>query len=323
MSQILRWGILSTANIGRARVIPAINQSRNGTVVAVASRDHDRAAQFADEMSIPTAYGSYEELLEDPDIDAIYNPLPNSMHAEWAIKAAEAGKPMLCEKPLALNADEAQRMVDAFKERNLTFAEGFMYRFHPQTQRVKQAVDSGEIGELHTINAHFSFTVRDAGNIRLSAGLGGGSLMDVGCYCINVTRFMTGQEPIDVRGMIYTGRSLVDIRAAGLLRFPDGVLGHFVGSLNSFRTHTYTLVGTKGTITVPEAFVPAPGASTSFSMQTADGYDEYTVERADHYELMVEDFADAVILDRPPMFPPEDAVANMRVIDQFKAVATR
>lgn len=189
MTDSIRWGILSTANIGIKKVIPAIQKAGNGVVTAIASRNKDRASEVATELDIETAYGSYEDLLADDNIDAIYIPLPNQMHAEWAIKCAQAGKATLCEKPLAVNADEAQTMVDAFKSRDILFAEAFMYRFHPQNQRAQYMVQEGAIGQPQIMTAKFTFPLSNPDNIRLSKALAGGALMDVGCYCINSMRF--------------------------------------------------------------------------------------------------------------------------------------
>ena len=175
-------------------------------MVAVASRNLDRAQKAAKEMNIPTAYGSYQELLADPNIDAIYNPLPNSLHKVWSLKAAEAGKPVLCEKPLAADADDAQAMVDAFAERDILFAEAFMYRFHPQTDKVIALIEEGAIGEIHLINASFTFALKNDNNIRLSETLAGGALMDVGCYCVNMMRYITGEEPDEAGGDCHVGR---------------------------------------------------------------------------------------------------------------------
>jgi len=191
MSGKVRWGILSTANIGR-RVIPAIHAARNSEVVAVGSRSLGAAEAFAAEQNIPRAYGSYEELLADSAIDAIYLPLPNSMHAEWSIRCAAAGLPTLCEKPFASDAAEAQSIVDAFARHDVLLAEAFMYRFHPQHAKAQDIVAAGGIGDLQIINSSFTFPIRDAANIRLSKPLAGGALMDVGCYCVNLMRFMTG-----------------------------------------------------------------------------------------------------------------------------------
>ena len=326
MSNQIRWGVLSTANIGAKRVIPAIHNSHNGIVTAVASRNHDRAKAFADTNNIPRAYGTYDDLLADDSVDAIYIPLPNSHHAEWAIKCAEAGKPTLCEKPLAATADEAQTMVDAFKERGILFAEAFMYRFHPQTQRVKAMVEAGEIGDIGMMSATFSFQIRDGNedNIRLQADLAGGALMDVGCYCINAMRYMIGEEP--TRGTAYAdfgSNGGVDETVAAILEFPSGAIGHLDASLRLSHTHTYEIRGSKGRIQVPTSFVPnyQTGEPTQIYHWHDNTMDAIDIPASDHYQIMVEDFADALINNRPPKFDPQDGVENMRVIDMLLASA--
>lgn len=325
MADQIRWGILSTANIGEKRVIPAIHKSKNGVVAAVASRSLERAQQFASQNDIPQAFGSYEELLA-ADIDALYIPLPNNQHAEWSIKAAEAGVPTLCEKPLAIDADEAQRMVDAFAERDVLFAEAFMYRFHPQTRRVKELVDSGGIGEIHTMNSTFTFTVSDSENIRLQKDLAGGALMDVGCYCVNAMRLMTGEEPVSAQAIARFGNKTgVDETISGILQFPSGAIGHFDASLRTYRTHMYELRGTEGRILVEESFVPdlTPETVTQVHYWHGAHYENLHINSDDQYRLMVEDFADALINNRPPRYAPQDAVANMRALDMLIAAARK
>jgi D-xylose 1-dehydrogenase (NADP+, D-xylono-1,5-lactone-forming) len=191
----LRWGVLSTANIGRAAVIPAIQHSANGEVVAVASRDEQKSHDFAAKAGIGRSYGSYEALLASSDIDAVYIPLPNSLHRAWTIKAAEAGKHVLCEKPLALNAVECAEMETAARRHNVLLMEAFMYRFHPQTEKVLALLHEGAIGEVRLIHSAFTFRVSNPANIRLQPQLGGGSLMDVGCYCVNLSRTLAGAQP--------------------------------------------------------------------------------------------------------------------------------
>lgn len=320
MPDKIRLGILSTAGIGRKRVIPALKQAHNLEVAAVASRDLARAQAFAADLGIPRAYGSYEELLADPAIDAIYNPLPNSMHLEWSVKAAEAGKPMLCEKPLAKDAADAQAMVDAFATRGLLFAEAFMYRFHPQIERVKALIDQGELGTLQTMSAAFTFVVRQEDDIRLSQTLAGGALRDVGCYCINIQRLMTGEEPEQVQGAGRVGAaSGVDEALAGVLRFPSGVVGHFDCSLRAQQTHLFDVRGTRGRILIEKAFVPAPDEPTFIRFWHGERYEEIRIPPANHYTLMGVDFAAALLENRPPRFAPGDGVANMRVIDTLLA----
>ena len=315
MTDKVRWGILSTANIGR-RVIPAIHASRNGAVAAVGSRSLASAQAFASEQNIPRAHGSYEALLEDAEIDAIYIPLPNSMHAEWSIKCAAAGIPTLCEKPFASDAPQAQSIVDAFGERGVLLAEAFMYRFHPQHAKVKEILAAGGIGDLQTVSAAFTFPINDAANIRLSKPLAGGALMDVGCYCVNLMRFMTGEEPTLVKAVARFGDETgVDEALAGAVLFPSGVVGHLECGLRAQRQHSYTLKGTRGIISVPTSFVPDKRAETIVQHWQGDDYSEHGIAAIDHYQLMVEDFADALLLGRAPRFPASDAVANMRVVD--------
>lgn len=322
MSEKIRWGILSTANIGKKRVTPAIQHSRNGEVVAVASRNLQSAKVYAGELSIPKAYGSYEELVADQDVDAIYNPLPNHMHMEWSIRCAEAGKPVLCEKPLASNAEEAMKMVDRFDELGVTLGEAFMYRHHPQTQRVKQMLMDGAIGDVHFIQASFTFGVRDENNIRLRTDMAGGALMDVGCYCINLMRLMTGEEPGQVHAMARFGeKSQVDEFMIGTLAFPSGILGHFDCGLRSTRAHTYEIKGTRGRLVVREGFTVPDDHETLIDFWQDGNHQEIRIPPANHYQLMAEDFADSLLNGHPLHYPIQDAVNNMRVIDRLLASA--
>ncbi len=322
MPEKVRWGIISTANIGRNRVIPAIQQSSNGEVVAVGSRDLDRAQAFAADLGIPRAYGSYEELIADPDVDAIYNPLPNSMHAEWSVACAEAGKPTLCEKPFASDAAEAQTMTDAFTSRGILFAEAFMWRFHPQSQKVKALVDSGAVGTINVLNATFDFALGPGSddNIRLSKPLVGGSLMDVGCYCINFMRLMTGEEPQAGHAIARIGeKSQVDETLTAILDFPSGAVGHFDSSVRTAGAHTYEVRGTAGRIRVAEAFVMPPDKDLVIEHWQGGAYSRITIPAANSYTLMAEDFADALLNNRPPKYAPQDGVNNMMVIDMLVA----
>lgn len=319
MRHKIRWGILSTANIGR-RVIPAIQASYNGEVIAIGSRSLERAQRFAKEQNIPTAYGSYEELIADDRVDAIYIPLPNRLHAEWSIKCAHAGKPTLCEKPFAIDAQEAQTIVDAFRQADILLAEAFMYRYHPQHAKVKEIIAGGGIGALHIINSSFTFPISDVQNIRLSKELAGGGIMDVGCYCVNLMRFMTGEEPESVTASAKIGaKTGVDEVLAATLQFPSGVIGHFDCSLRSYRQHSYTLKGSEGMIVVPTSFVPHKTAAARIQHWHGDSYTEHTIHAADHYQFMAEDFADALMNQRQPRFNPMDAVRNMEVIDRIQA----
>lgn len=316
----VRWGILSTANIGQKRVIPAIQQSSNGSVAAIASRDIERARQTAAELNIPRAYGSYEELLADPEIDAIYNPLPNNMHAPWSIKAAEAGKATLCEKPLASDAAEAQQIVDVFDEQGVLLAEAFMYRFHPRTRMIKQLIDEGALGSIRIMHASFTFWMtpeRRVDDIRLQKEMAGGALMDVGCYCVNMMRLMTGEEPLRATAQARWGNSGVDEAMVGTLEFPSGALGHFDCGFDSVFENAYEIRGDKGRLWVEKGFVAEPDAEQVIHVWREDVHEAIVIPGVDHYRLMVEDFAGALLDIREPKYAPQDAVENMRVIDQL------
>lgn len=311
----VRWGVLSTANIGRAAVIPAIQQSGNGDVVAVASRDLQTAADFAQALNIPQAYGDYQALLEDDAIDAVYIPLPNSLHREWVIKAAAAGKHILCEKPLALTAAECAEMAVAARQHGVKLMEAFMYRFHPRTERVLTMVQSGALGDVHQIHAAFTFRLTHRENIRFRPELGGGALMDVGCYCVNVARTLAGREPVSVQARAHWGETGVDDRLAGTLQFADGLIAQFDCALTMARRESYLVAGTERFLEVPNAFLPG---TADVEIIERDGRGQpviHTVDGADEYQLMVEHFADCVLHDRPLRYDVAEAAANMRTIE--------
>ena len=310
----VRWGVLSTANIGRAAVNPAIQASHNSDLRAVASRDSATAAAFAKDHGIPTSYGSYEALLDDPDIDAIYIPLPNSLHREWTVRAAQAGKHVLCEKPLALDVGECREMVDVAREAGVHLMEAFMYRFHPRTVRVLDLVRAGHIGQLGTVRSAFTFRLTSAGNIRLDPDLGGGSLMDVGCYCVNVTRTLAGAEPVEVQAAAQWASTGVDDHMAGVLRFPGGVLGHFDCSLKMERREFYEAAGEDGTLVVDNAFLPGNGPVSIDERRGRLEDVRHEVDGADEYGLMVDHFSECVLGNAVPRYPAEEAAGNMATI---------
>jgi predicted dehydrogenase len=319
----LRWGVISTSNIGRRAVNPAIQASSNGELLAVASREEARAREFAQEGSIPTSYGSYEALLDDERIDAVYNPLPNSLHKEWTIKAAEKGKHILCEKPLALDAVECLEMKAAATANVVKLLEAFMYRFHPRTEKVLEMVQGGAIGDLRQIRSSFTFLLKNPDNIRWAAELGGGALMDVGCYCVNVSRTMAGREPVEVRAMANFRSPGVDEQMAGTLRFEDGLLAHFDCALTMERTEVYHLLGSNGHIRVQDAFLPGTDDVVIEQFDIEDNLNRVTVRGADEYKLMVEHFADCVLKDRPLKYTAEEAALNMRVIEALHESARK
>jgi xylose dehydrogenase (NAD/NADP) len=325
MANPTRWGVISTAKIGRGTVIPAIKASRNGKVLAIASRNLEQARKTADELGIERAYGSYEELLADPDVDAIYNPLPNDIHAEWSIAAAKAGKPTLCEKPLALNAAQAQEVADAFRAQNVLLAEAFMYRYHPQHARARQLIDSGELGPLKLIDVCFTFSLAETEtkNIRLKPERGGGGLMDVGCYCVNLCRMMAGQEPEEVTAeAVYGTQTGVDELFVGTLRFPNGVLAHFDCGVRADFRNSYSLVCQQGVIKADLAFRPVDGGEATLQVQrNRSNKETITIPASHQYVMMIEDFSDAVQQGRKTTYDPADSVKNMRVLDALARAA--
>jgi predicted dehydrogenase len=314
MEQKLRWGVIGTANIARAAVIPALKQSGNGKLVAVASRDQARAQAFAEQHAIPRSYDSYRALLTVDDIDAVYIPLPNSLHREWSIRAAEAGKHILCEKPLALDAAECRDMQDAAERNGVRLMEAFMYRFHPQTEKVIDLLRRGAVGKPQMIYAAFTFRLKDRSNIRMQPELGGGSLMDVGCYCVNVSRTLAGGEPVEAQAYARWGETGVDEQMVGTLRFQGGLLAQFSCALTLERREFYQVAGPDGHIEVPNAFLPGTDDTTLMEHHGRRGTETHRVAGVDEYRLMVEHFAECVLEDRPFRYPVSEAAANMRAI---------
>ena len=317
----LRWGILSTANIGRKKVVPAMQRAARTKVVAIGSRDIERARDYAKELSIPTVHGSYEELLADPEVDAVYIPLPNHMHAEWTMAAARAGKHILCEKPLAMNAAEAARMVAVCEQHGVVMAEAFMYRLHPSWAKVREIVASGRIGRLMAVQSWFSYYNDDPGNIRNIPEVGGGALYDVGCYCISLSRLLFDDEPRRVQGSIIRDPEMgVDILSSGILEFDGGVATFTVATRTETdqRVHVY---GTTGRISVGIPFNIPPDRKTEIYVTAggdppvAPATETLTFDPVDQYTVQAEQFAAAVLDGTPLPFGASDSVANMRVID--------
>jgi predicted dehydrogenase len=312
----LRWGILSTAKIGLDSLVPAIRQSSNGEVAAIASRDKANAESTAARLSIPHAYGSYQALLESPEVDAVYNPLPDSMHREWSIRAAQSGKHVLCEKPFALNAAQVDEMIAAAKQHRVLLMEAFMYRFHPQYDQVRRLINQGAIGHVEVIRSAFCFRLENAANIRLNKELGGGALMDVGCYCLNVSRLIAGAEPAAVQATAALGKaSQVDETFAAILRFPGDVIAHFDVSFRTDEREWADIQGSKGRIELTRPFKPGISVQGRLLLHHGNEHEELPVASANHYQLMVEHFADAALNGKPLRFSPEEGRMNMRVID--------
>jgi predicted dehydrogenase len=319
--EVVRWGILSTANIGVKKVIPGIQKADRCEVVAIASRDGGVAKAAADRLGIPKGHGSYEELLADGDVDAVYIPLPNHLHAEWTIASARAGKHVLCEKPLAMNAAEAQTMVEACSSAGVRLMEAFMYRLHPSWEAVRELVASGRIGRLRAVQSWFSYFNDDPANIRNKLEFGGGALMDVGCYSVNLSRMLFGGEPDRIEASVTRDPdSQVDVLTSAILGFGDDV-ATFTCSTRTEPDQRVHVYGTQGRISIGIPFnIPIDRPTEVFVTSGGDppvnpATETLTFEPADQYTIQAERFARAVLDDEPVPVPPEDAVANMRVIE--------
>jgi predicted dehydrogenase len=320
MNKKIRWGVLSTASIGVRKVIPAMQRSQFSTVAAIASRDLAKARAVAAELNIPTAYGSYEELLADPTIDAIYNPLPNQLHVPWTIRAAEAGKHVLCEKPLSMTLAEAQSLLAVRDRTGVLIGEAFMIRSHPQWLRLRALIDEGRIGTLRSIAALFSYFNTDPANIRNIPETGGGALYDIGCYCIQAARTGFAQEPTRVCGLIDRDPQLhTDRLTSALLDFPSG---HAIFTCSTQlvpyqRVHFY---GTKGRIEIEIPFNAPTDRPTRLFID--DGRDFFgsgiateSFPTVDQYTLQGDAFSRAILEGTPIPVTLEDGIANMSVID--------
>ena len=326
MSGTLRWGILSTADIGVRKVIPGIRRAARCEVAAIASRDAEAARAAAARLDIPTAHGSYEALLADPDVDAVYIPVPNHLHAAWTIAALRAGKHVLCEKPLAMTADEAQGMVDVAHETGLHLMEAFMYRHHPTWVAAMDLVDSGRIGTLTAVQSWFSFFNDDPANIRNIREYGGGALFDIGCYSVNLSRMIFGGEPRRVQASIRRDpTSGVDVLTSAILDFERGI-ATFTCSTRSESDQRVDIYGSTGRISIGIPFNIPPDRPASIFLTAggdppvAPATEVLEYPTADPYAVEFERFATAVLDGGPTPVPPEDAVANLRVIDTIFAV---
>jgi len=325
----LRWGILGCARISRRGLIPGIKGSKSGTLGAIASRDAGRARAWAEEFAIPKAYGSYEEVLADPDLDAVYIPLPNELHRSWVEASADAGKHVLCEKPLALDAAEARAMAAYCRSKGVLLMEAFMWRWQPRTLELKKQVDAGLIGDLRLVRSSFSFPI-EPGDWRLDPARGGGALWDVGCYGVSTARLFAGVEPAKVRAAARFHAPTVDMTLGAVLEFPDGVIGIVDCSFEQPFRCSYELVGTKGAVEVPDAYLPpAAGptarlrtiASASDSDASGDLVRTLEFEAVDQYAAMVDAFARSVASGTLEA-PAEDGVAQMEALGAIRAAAS-
>lgn len=323
------WGVLSTADIGVAKVIPAMATSRMSRVDAIASRSADRARDIAGGLGIPKSYGSYEDMLADPDIEAVYNPLPNHLHPEWTIAAAEAGKHVLCEKPLAMTSAEAKTMISVCEKAGVKLMEAFMYRLHPMWAAVVEMVREGVIGEVRAVNTVFSYFNDDPTNIRNIPEAGGGALYDIGCYAVSVARLVFASEPTEVKASVQRDERFgTDVVTAALLDF-GGRKASLLCSTQMEDDQRVDIYGTKGRLVVEIPFNIPPDRPTRV-LQVAGGSPPvspdvvvHEFEAADPYAVEADAFSMAIRSGAPVPIPPDDAVANLEVIEAIFADANR
>lgn len=320
MQNKLRWGVLSTASIGLKKVLPAMQQGQYTTVAAIASRDLAKARKAANALDIPTAYGSYEELLADPTIDVVYNPLPNQMHVPWTIKAAEAGKHVLCEKPLSLTVAEAESLLAVRARTGVKIGEAFMIRSYPQWLRLRELLDERRIGELRSIVGFFSYFNVDPANIRNHIEFGGGALMDIGCYLVHASRFGFGQQPTRVVGCIDRDpKTHIDRLTSAILEFPGGQ-SIFTCSTQLVPYQRMQFLGTRGRIEIEIPFNAPPNRPTRIFIDnggdlSGSGIRTETFPVCDQYTLQGDAFSKAVLDGTEVPVPVEDAIQNMAVIE--------
>jgi D-xylose 1-dehydrogenase (NADP+, D-xylono-1,5-lactone-forming) len=318
VSSIVKWGIVSTADINR-KVIPGAHASDKVELVAVASRDQARADAYAREWEISRAYGTYEALLADPEVEAVYISLPNTMHAEWSIKALEAGKHVLCEKPFTRHPAEVDAAFDTAERTGLLLSEAFMYRHNPQTKRLTQLVAEGAIGELRAIRAAFSYSLYDVDNIRLRTDVEGGALMDVGCYCVSGSRLLGG-EPVGVHGEAWVGPSGTDWIFGGLLRFPNDVLATFDCGTALPNRDELEAIGSEGSLFLDD---PWHCVNPVIELRRDSGVEQIEIEREDSYRLELENVSDAIRGEAELLLGRDDAIGQARTLEALHDDALR
>ena len=331
MNDRLAWGILGTGNIAR-QFAAGVNASRRGRLAAVGSRSSEKARDFGQAHHIATAHGSYQALLDDPAVTAVYNSLPNNLHHEWTIKALRAGKHVLCEKPFAVSLEQAQEMFDVAAKQGKVLMEAFMYRTHPLTHAVQQSVASGAIGEVRLIRTSFCFKVSKwQGNIRFDPKLAGGVIMDVGCYCVNFSRLFAGAEPSQIHVVHHRHETGIDDMAAGTLVFPNGVIASFSCGMSLHADNTASICGSEGYVEIPIPWKPpASGASFTIARSTPPKMENPSVKvpppretrtitvDGDLYGLEADAFAATVFDGALPPITREDTLGNQRVIDELR-----
>ena len=323
----VRWGILSTARIAAERLIPAFHESEIASLIAVASRKKERAEQFASKHRIAQAYGSYDELLADSSIDAVYIPLPNHLHREWAMRAMDAGKHVLCEKPLSTSAADGMAMFAASQKNNVLLMEGFMYRFHPQTQRVRELLAKGTIGQPRLIRVAHSFPLilqdRDD-DFRWSKEAGGGSLADVGVYCVDTVRYLFSANPVKVFAQsTYHPDHSAEAETRAILTFPDDRVAVFDSSFLLAGRREYEIVGDRGRITAFNTYNPGWGVDVRIELVTVGTKTVEKIDAENEYRLEVDHFSTCILRNEPPLISRQDSISNLRTLDALRESAHR
>jgi len=313
-SNTLKWGILGTAKIAQDSIVPAIKASHKNELYAVASRSLTKAEEFARLNTIPKVFGTYDELLQDSSVQAVYIPLPNSLHKLWAIEAMKAGKHVLCEKPIGLNEQEAREMVAVAEEKQVVLMEGFMYRYHPRFSKLIELIQKGSLGSIRFIHSAYTYNITSPNDIRLIPELGGGALMDVGCYCIDISRQLTQREPLSVQAQCYEGNTGVDLQVMATMDFGDNIYSVLEVAFNTFSRQVCQIAGTDGTLDIIDPFATS-GKITRATLKTSEG--ERTILFLGHNEYvhMLDHFQHMVAKKAEPIFPLSDSINDMKVID--------
>lgn len=309
----IKWGILGYARIARLFTIPAILGSSNSEFYALASRDEEKLREAQEEFKCEKAYSSYEELLDDPEVDAVYIPLPNSLHKEWVIKAAEKGKHILCEKPISLNSKEVKEMKEASEKYGVKLMEAYMYRYTDRIKKLEEILESGVIGEVKYINSSFRFFLDREGTIKMKPELGGGSIYDVGCYPLNFAGMIMKEKPVSLSAE-FVKQDGVDIMFTGILQYERGALAVINSGFNAYDRNYSEIIGNQGIIEVPDTFL---GTAGKISITTKEGRREVEVEESNRYQLEIEDFADAISNDRDVYINLDDSIRDMEIMDEL------
>lgn len=315
------WGILGAGYIANRALIPAIQDARDARLLAIASLNEQRVRATADRYAIPRIYHDYDALLDDDDVQVVYIALPNHLHREWTMRAARLGKHILCEKPLAINAAECVDMIRTCRQAGVLLMEAVMYRFHPRMQALKAMLDGGEAGELRSLYSAFSFPFNSAENYRAFPQYGGGALLDIGSYCVNAARWLSGSEPGSVQAYISYSHLAIDTGASAILHFNERLSAHMQCSFIAAERQLIEVVGTEAAVLAPLAFTAWRGDATSLHIQRGGEFREITFPPTDPYRLMVEHFTDCVLGREALMYAPEDGMATMRVLDMIKEEA--